>query len=112
MSLREHEHNFFSDINKLWRISVPSLSEPLALGGEWLLEWGGAQRWLKTTESNQHVRDIVSKVGGHATLFRGADQDDEIFHPLSVGLDHLHVTLKNAFDPKMILNRGRMYKNI
>ncbi|MFM8767859.1 MAG: glycolate oxidase subunit GlcE, partial [Rubrivivax sp.] len=30
----------------LWRLSVPSVAPPLALEGNTLVEWGGAQRWL------------------------------------------------------------------
>ena len=111
-SLREQEHDFFSDKKKLWRISVPSTTEKLNLVGEWFIDWGGALRWLKTSEPNEHVRDIVTQAGGHANLFRGGDQNDDIFHPLSAGIENLHVALKNAFDPKRILNRGRIYKEL
>ena len=109
-SVREQKHDYFSEDEKLWRISVPSTTEEIKLSGEWFIDWGGALRWLKTSESNEHVRDIVAQVGGYANLFRGGDQNDDIFHPLSVGIENLHVALKYAFDPKRILNRGRLYK--
>ena len=114
-SLREHRddffrNDFFSDDENLWRISVPSTTEKLNPHGQWLIEWGGAQRWLKTSESIEQVRDAVSKAGGHATLFRGGDREGDIFQPLSSGIEQLHIALKNAFDPKKILNRGRLYK--
>ena len=110
-SLREHENDFFSDDENLWRLSVPSTTEKIDLHGQWLIEWGGAQRWLKTSEPIEKVRNEVAKVGGHATLFRGGDRNDDIFQPLSAGIEQLHVALKNAFDPKRILNRGRLYKD-
>ncbi|MFB3100051.1 MAG: glycolate oxidase subunit GlcE [Gammaproteobacteria bacterium] len=109
-SLREHKNNYFSAYENLWRISVPSTTGKLNLHGQWLIEWGGAQHWLKTSEPIERVRKVVSKVGGHATLFRGGDRAGNIFHPLSAGIEQLHVALKNAFDPKKILNRGRLYK--
>jgi len=109
-SIREHDYDFFPDSEKLWRLSVPPMTEQLDLSGEYLIEWGGALRWLKTLEANDQVRDVVSMAGGHATLFRGGDRNDDIFHPLSPGIEHLHMALKNAFDPKKILNRGRLYK--
>ena len=109
-SLREHKHDYFLDNKNLWRLSVPSTSRQINLGGEWLIEWGGALRWLKTSGSIEQVREKVAKIGGHATLFRGGDRDGDIFHPLSAGVEQLHVNLKNAFDPKGILNRGRLYK--
>lgn len=114
-SLREHRDDFFgdnlfSDGEHLWRLSVPSTTEEIDIHGQWLIEWGGAQRWLKTSEPIEQIRDVVAKVGGHATLFRGGDRNGDIFHPLSAGIEHLHVALKNAFDPMRILNRGRLYK--
>jgi len=114
-SLREHRDdffgdNYFSDNEHLWRLSVPSTTEKINLHGQCLIDWGGAQRWLKTSEPVEQVRDVISKVGGHATLFMGGDRNGDIFHPLSAGIEHLHVALKNAFDPKRILNRGRLYK--
>ncbi|MFB3100626.1 MAG: glycolate oxidase subunit GlcE, partial [Gammaproteobacteria bacterium] len=78
--------------------------------GQWLIEWGGALRWLKTSEAIEQIRNAVTKIGGHATLFWGGDRNGDIFQPLSAGIEQLHVALKNAFDPKRILNRGRLYK--
>jgi len=109
-SLREHRHDYFSDYENLWRLSVPSVTEQINLRGEWLIEWGGALRWLKTSEPIERVRNVVGKIGGHATLYKGGDRNGDIFHPLSAGIEHLHVALKDAFDPKRILNRGRLYK--
>jgi len=110
-SLREHKVDFFSDDENLWRLSVPSATEKINLHGQWLIEWGGAQRWLKTSAAIEQVRNEVAKIGGHATLFRGGDRKGDIFQPLSAGIEQLHVALKNAFDPKKILNRGRLYKD-
>ncbi len=109
-SLREHRHDFFSDDENLWRLSVPSTTEKLNINGQWLVEWGGTLRWLETSESTEQIRNVVSKAGGHATLFRGGDREGDVFQPLSSGIEQLHVALKNAFDPKRILNRGRLYK--
>lgn len=111
-SLREQQHDFFSDNAKLWRISVPSITAPIDIPGQWLIEWGGALRWLKTSETTEQVRTAVTAVGGHATLFRGGAGEDDIFQPLATGIDNLHMALKDAFDPKRILNRGRLYRHI
>ena len=89
---------------------MPSATEKINLQGQWLIEWGGAQRWVKTSAAIEQVHNEVAKVGGHATLFRGGDRNGDIFQPLSAGIEQLHVALKNAFDPKRILNRGRLYK--
>ena len=110
--LREHQLDFFQDNTKpLWRLSVPSNTSAMDLQGEWLIDWGGAQRWLKTNESMDKIRRITQQAGGHATLFRGGDRDSEIFHPLTPALLQLHRRLKQVFDPEGIINKGRMYRD-
>ena len=109
--LREHQLDFFQDNSKpLWRLSVPSNIDTMDLQGEWLIDWGGAQRWLKTDESMEKIRKATQQAGGHATLFRGGDRDGEIFHPLLPALMQLHRRLKQVFDPDGIINKGRMYR--
>ncbi len=109
--LREHQLEFFKTNNVLWRISVPSATGHLDLSGEWLIDWGGAQRWLKTSEPIAHIRTVVEAAGGHATLFKGGDPQAEIFHPLAPAVKALHKKLKATFDPNHILNKGRMYSD-
>lgn len=108
--LREHTHPFFQRSLPLWRISLAPADPPLAVPGHWLHDWGGAQRWLFSDAPAARVREAVDAAGGHATLFRGGDRSGEIFHPLPAPLAALHRRLKAAFDPKAILNRGRLYR--
>ena len=107
-SIREHRHPFFNDDTPLWRLSVAPATPKLELPGRWLLDWGGAQRWLKSDAPAAAIRRAVEAVGGHATLFRGGDRRD-VFHPLAAPLMALHRNLKTAFDPHGILNPKRMY---
>lgn len=108
-NVREQRHGFFAGELPLWRLAVPPATPPLALPGKWLLEWGGAQRWLKSGADAAMVRRAAGEAGGHATLFRGGGRDGERFHPLPQTLLDIHRRLKQAFDPKGILNPGRMY---
>ncbi len=110
-SVREHRHPFFEDERPLWRLSVPQGSPPSMLDGDWLIEWGGGQRWLKTEAAAKTVRGSIADSGGHATLFRGGDRSSEVFQPLTSRLLELHRNLKNAFDPERVFNRGRMYRD-
>lgn len=107
--LREHQLAFFKDNKPLWRLSVPSTSGNMDLDGEYLVDWGGAQHWLKTDEPVDKIRQVTKQAGGHATLFRGGNHDLDVFQPLTPALMKLHVRLKQVFDPVRILNRGRMY---
>jgi glycolate oxidase FAD binding subunit len=111
-ALREHELDHFDTDMPLWRLSVPPATPPLALPGEVLMDWGGALRWLKSQAPAEEIHAAVAKIGGHATLYRNGDRQGEVFHPLPRPLLDLHKRLKASFDPKGILNRGRMYAEL
>ncbi len=108
--LREQSHPFFADTaNGLWRVSVPTVAAPLQLPGEQMIEWGGAQRWLKTSADASTIRAAATAAGGHATLYKGGDKSVGVFHPLAPAVARIHRNLKNAFDPAGIFNPRRMY---
>ncbi|WP_407294566.1 glycolate oxidase subunit GlcE [Stutzerimonas zhaodongensis] len=109
--LREQRLGFFSDARPLWRLSLPTDTPVLALPGEQLIDWAGAQRWLKSDADAQTIRAIVSEVGGHATCFTvGATASP--FQPLAEPLLRYHRQLKAALDPQGIFNPGRMYSEV
>jgi glycolate oxidase FAD binding subunit len=110
--LRHRRHAFFAGAGPLWRISVPATAAHLALDGRWLWDWAGAQRWLISPEPAEKIRAAAAAAGGHATLFRGAQEGDEVFTPLPRALFELHRRIKAAFDPTGILNPGRMYAGL
>lgn len=111
LAVREQTAPFFDTAADapLWRLSVPSIASPLDLSGPQAIEWGGAQRWLRTTAPADKIRAIATAVGGHATLFRGGDKSVGVFQPLAPAVHAIHRQLKNAFDPDSIFNPGRMY---
>jgi glycolate oxidase FAD binding subunit len=123
LSLREHTHAFFAlpTDTALWRISVPDTCPPLPLGASALLEWGGAQRWVKAPVSAAaSLRAMAQAAGGHATLFRGAADPmpsassvaapvlTPVFTPLSPTLERIHRQLFAQLDPSGVWNTGRM----
>ncbi len=110
--LREQRLEFFSGDTPLWRLSVPPACEPLQLEGQSLIDWGGAQRWLKTDLPAATIRATVEKSGGHASLFSGGDRESDVFQPLPPALLALHQRLKQSLDPAGILNPGRMYAGL
>ena len=117
--LRNHDDGFFAKARgavqggaALWRLSVPQTAAPLALPGELLIEWGGAQRWLCATLPAAAVRAAAAQVGGHATLFAAQDKTAGVFAPLGAPLERIHRELKKSFDPSGVFNPGRLYPGL
>lgn len=102
--LREHQRGFFQDNIPLWRLSVPPATTPIDLPGKWIIDWGGAQRWLKTTGTANDIQRAAKIVGGNAFLFRGAHSRSFFADGIDSALGKLHRNLKQAFDPFGILN--------
>jgi glycolate oxidase FAD binding subunit len=110
--LREQRHAFFAGEGALWRLSVPSTTSAIILKGQQMIEWGGAQRWLRAESdaaTAENIRRSVAAAGGHAALFRGGDKSVGVFHPLAPAVAKINERLKAAFDPSNIFNPGRMY---
>ncbi|AJK45138.1 glycolate oxidase subunit GlcE [Burkholderia plantarii] len=116
--VREQDDPYFNILapgHALWRLSLPSITEPLHLPGSQMMEWGGAQRWWITDADAQTVRMSAKQAGGHATLYRagsGYDRGAGVFTPLAGPLAAMHRGLKAAFDPERVFNRGRLYPDL
>ena len=109
--IREQTHQFFAGPDALWRVCVPSTMASLDLRGSQLIEWGGALRWVRTSQAAEEVRAAAQRGGGHATLFRG-ERTGEVFTPLAAPLMAVHKRLKAHFDPAGIFNPGRLYREL
>jgi len=108
----------------VWRIVCPPasggvLGQALARdsGGDVIYDWGGGLIWAalppKPDALAGLVRQRVEAAGGHASLIRASEQtrrDVEVFHPQAGGLAALSQRVRHSFDPKTILNRGRMLR--
>ncbi len=108
LAVREHRHSFFQGDAPLWRLGVPPAAAPIAVPGAWFLDWGGAQRWLRSDAPAEAVRVAAEKAGGHATCFRNRC-GGHVFHPLPAAEAALYMRIKKAFDPDGILNPGALY---
>ncbi|MDO9116033.1 MAG: glycolate oxidase subunit GlcE [Polaromonas sp.] len=98
----------------LWRLSVPQTAPVLDLPEPPLVEWHGAQRWVRAAAGEaQRLRNAAAAVGGTATLFIAggarSERAEGRFDPLKPPLDRIHRQLKKEFDPAGIFNRGRLY---
>lgn len=120
--LRDHDDPFFnlSDSEPgecLWRLSLPSVAPHLTdiAGSQWI-EWGGALRWLKSGASAASIRELASRHGGHATLFRAPKPEVRMqagaFTELPAAVMRIHQRLKQELDAKNIFNPGRLYAGL
>jgi glycolate oxidase FAD binding subunit len=105
--LRDHTHDFFAGDAPLWRVCLPPAAPPLAWDGPQLIDWGGAQRWLRGAVDADDLRRRAAALGGHVTLFRGGDGRTGVFPRLAPAVAAVEKRLRAAFDPAGIFNRGR-----
>ena len=105
----------------VWRISVPpqdgsaviaALDESEAL---YYYDWGGGLLWLALPPSKDGghaaLRAALSDCGGHATLIRGPETlraAIPVFQPQDPAMAALTARIKDGFDPRRVLNPGRM----
>ncbi len=106
----------------VWRISVaPAVGHDVALAvrqhspATVFYDWQGGLIWMRM-EGDFHaeiVREAVRRYGGgHATLLRAAPSlraAVPVFQPQPAALAALSARLRAEFDPKSVLNPGRMY---
>ncbi|MDO8981974.1 MAG: FAD-binding protein [Afipia sp.] len=108
----------------VWRVVCPPASggafgQALAreTGGDVIYDWGGGLIWAALPPAaDAHatlLRQRLKSIGGHATLLRATDQvrnTVDVFHPQEAGVAALGLRVKASFDPRNILNRGRMVR--
>jgi glycolate oxidase FAD binding subunit len=108
----------------LWRISVAPSEAPQIIRRlkgrfdlRYLFDWAGGLVWVETPPSSDafaaEIRAAVTS--GHATLFRAVEATRaavDVFQPQAQALAALSGRVKDAFDPRHILNPGRMYRGI
>lgn len=91
-------------------LSLPVDAKQPSIDGDCLIDWGGAQRWYKTSAPEAEVRQQAIALGGHATCFT-PNVTDQPFQPLQPLVLRYHQQLKAQLDPKGIFNPGRMYSD-
>jgi glycolate oxidase FAD binding subunit len=97
-----------------------ALAEKMAsAGGDYFFDWAGGLLWVALPASDDAgsaaIRPVVAKSGGHATLVRAPAAIRAavaVFEPQNESLAALTRRVKDSFDPKGILNPGRMWAGV
>ncbi len=110
----------------LWRLSVPPAGAagvaadiagalPEDAAAEAVFDWAGGLIWLAVEgvgdAAHGVVRSAIAAGGGHATLVRAPAEVRRrvpVFQPPDPGVAALSARVKKGFDPRGILNPGRM----
>ncbi len=110
----------------LWRLSLPpsagsEVVRRLSAAAEVqaYYDWAGGLVWLSLAPSSdadhERVRAAVADSGGHALLVRAPPEvraQVPVFQPQGQALARLNARIKDSFDPRRVLNPGRMYAGL
>ena len=108
----------------LWRRSVaPSRGHEIAAAitpaAQMFYDWAGGLLWVAMPLENEPdapaIRRAVAAVGGHATLIRApaaVRASVDVFTPEEPASRALAKRVKESFDPKGVLNPGRMWAGL
>jgi glycolate oxidase FAD binding subunit len=116
---------FVGDDRPVWRVSTaPAQAAAIAAAadaadGAWFFDWAGGLLWIALPLSDDAgsaaIRPAVVKVGGHATLVRAPAAIRAavpVFDPQDKGVAALTRRVKDSFDPRGVLNPGRMWAGV
>jgi glycolate oxidase FAD binding subunit len=111
----------------LWRVSVPPQDGARVvaavageLDAEYFYDWGGGLVWLAPAAAGEDagaakLRAALGAYGGHGTLLRAPAEIRAavpVFQPQDPAKAALTTRVKDGFDPKRVLNPGRMYAGV
>ncbi|HYM73559.1 MAG TPA: FAD-binding protein [Stellaceae bacterium] len=109
----------------VWRLSVApargvEIAQAIAraIDAVWFLDWGGGLLWVAAIEpGDAGAATVRGALGGsgHATLVRGSPglrAAVPVFEPQPAPLAALSRRVKEGFDPRHILNPGRMVEGV
>ncbi len=108
----------------VWRISVPparghEIAAAVTPAAQMFYDWAGGLIWLAMPYAAEPgaaaIHEAVAAIGGHATLIRAdaaVRAAVDVFQPESAGVRALSRRVKESFDPKGVLNPGRLWAGV
>ena len=109
--------------NNILRIVVPpseciQLVYQLSNNFKYFLDWGGALIWVEAYKLSEgmfeSIRKKVVKHGGYVTMIKNSDHLPYVEDVFTINNNRFAISqnIKKSFDPKRILNPGKMYTGI
>jgi glycolate oxidase FAD binding subunit len=108
----------------LWRISTAPgqghrIAAQITPAAQMFYDWAGGLVWVAMPFPDEPdakaIRAAVAACGGHATLVRApaaVRAAVDVFEPQDSGVTALTKRVKGSFDPKGVLNPGRMWAGV
>ncbi len=109
--------------NSIIRVAIPpseaaNLIYQLSNKFKYYLDWGGALAWLEAFELSEEmfesIRRKAVKLGGYVTMIKNSQYLPYVEDVFTINRDLFSISqnIKKSFDPKRILNPGKMYTGI
>ena len=106
--------------NNILRIVIPpseciNLIHELPKQFKYFLDWGGALIWMEACNlSEQHfefIRKKVVKHGGYISMIKNSNNLPYVEDVFTINSTRFKISqsIKKSFDPKRVLNPGKMY---
>ena len=114
---------FYSSKNSILRIVIPpsecvNLVYQFSNKFKYYIDWGGALMWLEAFELSEEMFESIMrkvvKIGGYVTMIKNSDYLPYVEDVFTINRDRFNISqnIKKSFDPKRILNPGKMYTGI
>ena len=114
---------FASSNNNIARIVIPpsectKLVYQFSSKFKYFLDWGGALIWIEAPQLSEEmfesVRKKVVKHGGYITMIKNSEHLPYVEDVFTTNMSRFNISqnIKKSFDPKRILNPGKMYTGI
>jgi len=99
-AIRDRRHGCLARTERLWRVSLPPTTPPLALDAPTFVEWHGGLRWLDAApDQGERLQGLARDAGGRAQPpGRPAGLADS-------GAARVQAALLEAFDPDGVFDR-------
>ena len=114
---------FSSSKNSILRIVIPpsqcvNLLYQFSNKFKYYLDWGGALIWIEAFELMEEVFESIRKkavkCGGYVSMIKHSDYLPYVEDVFTINRNRFNISqnIKTSFDPKRILNPGKMYTGI